>query len=76
MTVLKVTIQEGDTFTGVIKVVDVDEDGEAVPRGAGNGFMLSSFLAQHAGDRYSLGSVEMIFDFDDEGRISQIEIYT
>ena len=76
MTVLNATIQEGEKFTCAIRIVDIDEQGEASPRGMGKGFMLSNLLAKLTGDEYSLGSVEVVFDFDDDGKISQIEILT
>ena len=76
MAILTLTIKEGEEFTGAITFVDLDEEGETVKRDMSKGFILSKLLKKFTGDEYSLGSVEVIMDFDKDGRLSQIEIYT
>jgi len=76
MSILNLTIQEDDSFTGLIQVQKLDADDEPVTRKITKSASLSSILEQVSNGKLNLGKIEINLDFDEQGELVQIEIYS
>ncbi|UXN06922.1 hypothetical protein [Bartonella sp. HY761] len=75
MAKFKLNITNDASFMAFIEINNLNKEGEIVPKNLGDGFFLSNFLKKFTGEKYSLGKVDIIFDFDENGEVSALEIY-
>jgi hypothetical protein len=76
MPILNITIQEDDSFTGLVKVEKLDDEDTPIERSIAKGLSLSSVLEEASCGQLKLGKLEINLDFDEHGEIVQIEIYS
>ena len=73
---MKIRINDEDDFTGLVVIDKFDEDDELVKRKIREGICVSDLLRQVTKEKLSLGSLEINLDFDEDGKLVQIEIYS
>lgn len=71
-----ITVQDGESFIGVIQLEKLDENEEPITRKIARGASLSALLEKASHGKLTLGKIEVNLDFDDKGELVQIEIYS
>ncbi len=76
MSKISVSIREAEEFIGLIEFEKLDSNDEPIVRKITKGLCLGTLLRDASGNKLSLGAVEVNLDFDSDGELVQMEIYT
>ena len=75
MTMFSISVSEGDSLLAVIKLEKIGNDDEPIEQCSNQAISLGKLIQSTSNCSLSLGRVEINLDFDEDGELSQIEIY-
>jgi len=70
----KFVINDEDQFVGSIELVEIDEDGELICRKMKSGLSVSNLIHEVSSGSLSMGTFEILIDFDEDGKVVSIEL--
>ncbi len=76
MSTFYLRLTKNDDCVGMISMDDLNADDEVVKRKVDRGLSLESLLAAQTGGKLSLGALSVNLDFDEDGRLINLEFYT
>ncbi len=76
MSKILLNVRSGEEFTALVQIDHLDSEEEIISRKISKGISLNSLLHDTSKGALSLGKIEINLDFDANGQIVQIEIYS
>ena len=76
MSKIVINTTDQESITGIIRVDKLDDAEEIIERKFSGGLCVSDLVKQFSKGKYTLGTLEINLDFDENGELVQIEFYS